>query len=184
MSNTRIELILGCMFAGKSEELLRRTSRYTAIGKKVLLINHVNDTRTDESIKTHSNQKTNAIKINELMSLLETDLFKEAYVIGIDEGQFFTDLYSFVSTAEKYNKIIIISGLDGDYNRKPIGEVLSIIPLCDSVIKLSAYDMIDKDGSSAIFTHRIGNDTQQILVGDSNKYLALSRKNYLLENKI
>ena len=44
--------------------------------------------------------------------------------------------------------------------------------------------MIDKDGSSAIFTHRIGNDTQQILVGDSNKYLALSRKNYLLENKI
>tara|TARA_B110000208_G_scaffold181945_1_gene233176 strand:+ start:1551 stop:2102 length:552 start_codon:yes stop_codon:yes gene_type:complete len=182
MSDTRIELILGCMFAGKSEELLRRTSRYTAIGKKVLLINHINDTRTDNSIKTHSNLKTSAIKVNLLVPLIDTELFKEAYVIGIDEAQFFKDLYIFVTMAEKHNKIIIISGLDGDYNRKPIGEVLSIIPLCDSVIKLSAYDMLDKDGSSAIFTQRTVNDTQQILIGDSNKYMAVNRKNYLYSN--
>ena len=44
MTTTRIEVILGPMFAGKSSELIRRTSRYEAIGKNVLLINHSNDT--------------------------------------------------------------------------------------------------------------------------------------------
>ena len=62
MSNTRVEVILGCMFSGKSTELLRRTNRYRAIGKKVLLINHTYDSRTDESIQTHSNMKQTAIK--------------------------------------------------------------------------------------------------------------------------
>mgnify|MGYP000915159841 FL=1 len=62
MSNTRIEVILGPMFAGKSSELIRRTSRYGAIGKNVLLINHSNDTRTQAYIQTHSKLKKKAIK--------------------------------------------------------------------------------------------------------------------------
>ena len=40
MIKTRIEIILGCMFSGKSTELLRRCNRYKAIGKNILLINH------------------------------------------------------------------------------------------------------------------------------------------------
>jgi len=179
MTTTRIEVILGPMFAGKSSELIRRTSRYEAIGKNVLLINHSNDTRTDNSVQTHSNFKKKAIKVSSLMSLLDSDEFKKADVIGIDEAQFFKDLYDFVLLAENYNKIIIVSGLDGDYKRKPIGQILFIIPLCDTVTKLHAYDMIDKDGTPGIFTKRIIDSKEQVVIGSEQEYMAVSRKNYI-----
>lgn len=179
MTTTRIEVILGPMFAGKSSELIRRTSRYEAIGKNVLLINHSNDTRTDNSVQTHSNLKKKAIKVSSLMSLLDSDEFKKADVIGIDEAQFFKDLYDFVLLAENYNKIIIVSGLDGDYKRKPIGQILLIIPLCDTVTKLHAYDMIDKDGTPGIFTKRIIDSKEQVVIGSEQEYMAVSRKNYI-----
>ena len=51
--------------------------------------------------------------------------------------QFFNDLYDFILEVEKTNKIVIISGLDGDFQRKPFGQILDIIPLCNSVIKLN-----------------------------------------------
>ena len=180
MINTRVEVILGCMFSGKSTELLRRTNRYKAIGKQILLINHKYDNRTDNSIKTHSNIKETAIKTSELSSILETEEFKIADVIGIDEAQFFPDLLYFVESAEMYNKIIIVAGLDGDYKRKPIGQILQVIPLCDEVVKLNAMDMIDKDGSRGIFSKRIVDTEGQVLVGANESYKAVSRKNYFL----
>ena len=111
--------------------------------------------------------------------MLDTPLFKEADVIGIDEAQFFNDLYNFVVLAENYNKIIIVSGLDGDYQRKPIGQILLLIPLCDTVTKLHAYDMIDKDGTPGIFTKRIINSKAQVVIGAENEYMAVSRKNFI-----
>ena len=89
MTDTRIEVILGPMFSGKSTELIRRTSCYNAIGKKVLRINHSNDTRTDNNIQTHSNIKKSAIKVSSLMSLVDNPIFIASDVIGIDESQFF-----------------------------------------------------------------------------------------------
>jgi thymidine kinase len=182
MVKTRIEIILGCMFSGKSTELLRRCNRYKAIGKQILLINHKNDTRTENKIKTHNNVTQEAIKINKMSELftIHSDLLEKADVIGIDEAQFFDDLHSFVEKAESYNKIIIISGLDGDSNRKPFGEILMCIPLCDEVVKLTAMDMLSHDGTPAIFTKRISDDTQQVCVGSTDKYLAVSRQNYLI----
>ena len=89
---------------------------------------------------------------------------------------FFAEFNGYV---EKFPKIIIISGLDGDYKREPIGEILKVIPLCDDVVKLKALDMIDKDGSEAIFSKRIVESDEQILVGAQESYIAVSRKNYL-----
>ena len=80
---------------------------------------------------------------------------------------------------EKTNKIVIISGLDGDFQRKPFGQVLDIIPLCDSVIKLNSLCMYKKDGSAASFTKRINNDSdQQKLVGAKESYISVSRQGY------
>lgn len=187
--SSRIEVILGCMFSGKSTELLRRSCRYEAIGKKILFINHLNDIRTDDSIKTHSNFKKTAKKMDKLIPIIDSTEFFESSVIAIDEAQFFDDLLEFVKRAEKYNKIIIVAGLDGDYKREPIGQILSIIPLCDTVTKLTAMDMVDKDGSIAIYTKRIVPNKEQLLVGSDEMYLAVSRKNYhsnssLIKNKI
>jgi thymidine kinase len=172
----KVEIILGCMFSGKSTELIRRVNRYKSIGKNVLLINHKLDTRTDEGLKTHCGNRVNAIKVGELLPLM--DSLNEVDIIGIDEAQFFPDLLEFVKRVEKLNKIIIIAGLDGDYKREPIGQILQIIPLCDEVVKLTAMDMVDKDGSPAIFSKRIVESKEQILIGATETYLAVSRKNY------
>ena len=179
MNNFRLELIIGCMYSGKSTELLRRCLRYKAIGKKIILINHINDTRTDKSIKTHENNKYDALKYNNLLDFIKTD-WEKYDIIGIDEAQFFPDLEDFILYSEK-NKTIIIAGLDGDSERKPFGQILQCIPLSDSVIKLTAMDMISLDGTDAIFTKRIitNNTNEQICIGSKDKYIAVSRNNYL-----
>lgn len=180
--NTRVEIILGCMYSGKSTELLRRCNRYQAIGKEILLINHTNDTRTGDSVMTHRKQTQTAVKFTKLMDIFKNSssekVFQNSQVIGIDEGQFFEDLLEFVNYIEKFGKTIIISGLDGDFNRKPFGQILSCIPLCDEVVKLSAMDMVDKDGTPAIFTKRIVETSAQVHVGATESYEAVSRKNY------
>lgn len=177
-----IEIILGCMFSGKSTELIRRISRFQSINKSVLCINHALDTRDDkECIKTHEGKTIPAIKTDNLRFITTTDLYKKAEVIGIDEAQFFNGLVEFVEYIEKQGKSLIICGLDGDYQRNPMGEILKCIPYADSVIKLKALDMIDRDGTPAIFTKRKNtiNNTDQILIGGKEEYLAVSRKNYL-----
>ena len=175
--NPRVEIILGSMYSGKSTELIRRLSRYDAIGKQTLLINHDYDTRTGKSVKTHSNITKDAIKTDRLMNLVCSPEYENRYVIGIDEAQFFPDLLEFVKYSEM-NKIIIMSGLDGDYNRKPFGQILECIPLCDSVVKLTAMDMISKDGTPGIFTKRISKNDGQILIGANDHYISVSRQNY------
>jgi len=179
MVKTRISIILGCMYSGKSTELLRRASRYRSIGINTIIINSDKDTRTGLSVRTHAGKTVNAIKLTNLMSFTLSDEFHKCDVIAIDEAHFFSDLLKFVTYIEQFQKIIIISGLDGDYKRKPIGDILKLIPLCDDVVKLKALDMIDKDGSEAIFSKRIVESDEQILVGAQESYVAVSRKNYL-----
>tara|TARA_Y100000385_G_scaffold279066_1_gene328227 strand:- start:4317 stop:4886 length:570 start_codon:yes stop_codon:yes gene_type:complete len=180
----RIEIILGCMFSGKSTELLRRLSRYQAINIDTLLINHLFDTRTGNSIKTHDNLEKKALKVKTLMEIVNTDEYLNSNVIGIDEAQFFTDLKEFVLYSEK-NKTIIIAGLDGDSNREPFGEILNCIPLCDEVVKLTAMDMMKNDGTKAIFSlkKKIKNElnisNKNIDIGSEDKYLAVSREIFL-----
>lgn len=181
MSTTQqhIDIILGPMFSGKSTELLRRCGRLSSIGKKILYINHSYDSRTDDAIQTHNKVKVSAIKLSELCNV-PCELYTEADVIGIDEAQFFGDLYKFIIQCEKDGKSVIISGLDGDSERKPFGQILECIPLCDTVVKLSAMDMIDKDGSEAIFSMRLNKkDASQVCIGAEDRYAAVSRKNYI-----
>ncbi|KAG6537415.1 hypothetical protein ZIOFF_002509 [Zingiber officinale] len=60
-------------------------------------------------------------------------------VIGIDEAQFFVDLYDFCcNAADRDQKTVIVAGLDGDYLRRRFGSVLDIILLANSVTKLTA----------------------------------------------
>ena len=179
MSNKfRLELIIGSMFSGKSTELLRRVSCCEAIGLKSLLINHSFDTRTTSFVKTHNYQKKQAIKTNNLLSLLDIEQFKQADVIGIDEAQFFTDLKPFILQIEHLPKIVYVSGLDGDYKRKPMGQILDCIPLCNKVDKLTSFDMLSKDGSVGLFTKRIVNSKDDVLIGDTDSYMSVNCKNY------
>lgn len=176
--NQTIEIIVGPMFSGKSQELCRRISRYQAVNIPCMIINHLLDTRTENFIQTHSDIKIPAIKSNLLMPLSSSEFYKNSTVICIDEAQFFNDLYDFVIQCEKDGKSVIIAGLDGDSDRLPFGQILQCIPLCDSIVKQTAYDMIDKDASKAIFTLKICDNPNQVVIGSKDKFIAVNRKNY------
>ncbi|CAL5408184.1 unnamed protein product [Camellia sinensis] len=104
--------------------------------------------------------------------------FEVLDVIGIDEAQFFDDLYDFCRNAADYDgKIVIVAGLDGDYLRRSFGSVLDIIPLADSVTKLTARCEIC--GKRAFFTLRKTEEMQTELIGGADKYMPVCRKHYV-----
>jgi len=174
----RIEIVLGCMFSGKSSEMIRRVSRYEAIGKKCFILNSMLDVRTP-GVSTHSGQSVTARHACDLSGIVTCPEFVAADVVAVDEAQFFDDLVDFCHECEKHDKILILAGLDGDSDRKPFGKLLDCIPLCDEVVKLTAMDMVSRDGTPAIFSKRISQSTSVIDVGGSDKYMAVSRKNFL-----
>jgi thymidine kinase len=176
-----LEVIIGPMFSGKTTELIRRLSRYKMINKKILILGHSIDNRYEYSnyICSHDNNKEKCIKTDKLKNILEMKEFKDSNVIGIDEGQFFTDLRYFILQCEKLNKDVIVSGLDGNYRREPFDTMMSIIPLSDTVIKLSALCKMKNDGTPAIFSKKISNSKNIIDIGSSDKYIPVCREMYL-----
>jgi thymidine kinase len=173
----RIEIIIGCMFSGKSTELIRRLRNYRQINKKILSINYIDDIRygTDK-ITTHDNICENAICIKNLKPILELEDYKNADIIAINEGQFFTDLYEIVTyIADNTSKIIIIAGLDGDSNRDVFGDILKLIPHADNIIKLSTYCNICNDGTIANYTKRICKSTKKIIIGGNDMFIPTCR---------
>jgi len=93
---------------------------------------------------------------------------KQADVILINEGQFFEDLYKIVVDLLKEDKKVYVCGLDGDFERKKIGQILDLIPLCDKVTKLTSLCSICRDGTPGIFSMRLTDEKSQILVGVDN----------------
>ena len=176
--NGRLELIMGCMFSGKSTELIRRLKRYKAINKQVLVINSAKDTRsTEQVLKTHDGVTFNCIKTNNLNEIFKSEDFRNVEIIGIDEGQFFNGLYDFVMGSLNLDKHVIIASLDGDSNQETFGETLSLIPIADEVDKLKAFCMECNDGTPAPFSKRITMQNEgQELVGDNDFYKAVCRK--------
>ncbi|KAF5961139.1 hypothetical protein HYC85_002348, partial [Camellia sinensis] len=109
----------------------------------------------------------------------EMDMVESALdVIGIDEAQFFDDLYDFCcKVADCDGKIVIVVGLDGDYLRWTFGSVLHIIPLADSITKLTARCQLC--GKRAFFTLRKTNETKTELIGGSDVYMPVCRQHYV-----
>mgnify|MGYP006374886749 CR=1 FL=1 len=156
-----LHIIFGPMFSGKSTELSRLAQRSLSVTdnkSSIILINSYLDTRSSEScIRTHTGVTIPAIKKKNLMDIVDTcvensldlsdssnesekiySVYNQATDIYIDEAQFFDDLYTFVDYALKDGKRIIVAGLDSDCHQKPFGQILSIIPLADSVEKKTA----------------------------------------------
>jgi len=167
-----LTLIVGCMFSGKSTEILRRVRRHMAIGNTVAIINSAKDTRCDDEVLcTHDKNAIPCTKTNDISTIadMNTD------VIAIDEGQFFTGLRDTVENLLAKNKHVIVGGLDGDFRQMPFGEIPLLIPLADEIVKLHAMCMICKDGTPAPFTKRTVEETGQELVGAADKYMAVCR---------
>ena len=181
-----LQIILGPMFSGKTSRLIQIYKTHSYIGKKIAVINHGSDTRyTDSMLSTHDKTMIPCLFISDLKEVWENPTttyhtnLREADVILINEGQFFLYLKDIIlEMVEKYKKHVVICGLDGDFKRNRFGEILDLIPYCDSVEKLSALCAKCRDGTPGLFSNRISNEEHQVLVGSDN-YQPLCRNCYL-----
>ncbi len=177
----RIELIIGCMYSGKTTELMRQIMRYKTLNKKIMIITHSMDTRYSDTgnIATHNKETMHAVPMTRLEDAFSLDLFKESQIVFIEEGQFFPDLFSFVTkSANEMNKTVIVCGLDGDFQLKPFEQVVQLIPQAEKVQKFNALCKKCGDGTEACFSKRIVNNNERELVGSDGIYEAVCRYHY------
>lgn len=173
-----LELIVGPMFAGKTSELFRLVDRYTVQLHKTLVIRHCNDTRySDKNACTHDSQVRRSVSTHVLADV--TPLIADYNVIGIDEGQFYPDLVETVQNWLQLHKIVIVSALDGDFQQRPFGQVLQLVPLADKITKLNAVCHVC--AQDAPFSRRITTETTQQVIGGDDKYIACCRKCLLMD---
>jgi thymidine kinase len=174
-----LTVILGCMFSGKSTELLRRVRRLECIGKKILVVNHKTDNRytKHDKVVTHCTDSMDCVKTTSLLHITGHDNYKNTDTIAIDEAQFFPDLYQFVLTELKQNKTVIVSGLVSDFQCNPIGDILRLLPHADDTVRLYALCSMCNNGTRAAFTKRLTNDKQQVLIG-TDQYAAVCRNHF------
>ncbi|XP_026214681.1 thymidine kinase, cytosolic [Anabas testudineus] len=171
----QIQVIFGPMFSGKSTELMRRVRRFQIAQYHCLVIKYAKDTRySDKGMATHDKNTMAAIPANCLVDVKSLAL--QACVIGIDEGQFFPDVVEFCEEMANLGKVIIVAALDATFQRKPFGNILNLVPLAESVVKLHAVCM--QCYKEAAYTKRIGAEKEVEVIGGADKYQAVCRKCY------
>ena len=179
-----LDIVLGPMWAGKSSFIIGKIRRYRAIGWDVLVLaNPLDDRYGSHVVSSHDKEQVSALAIADLSSLSTNSHYQRARLLVIEEAQFYTGLYEFVKKAvEQDGKHVVCVGLDGDADRKPFGELLQLIPLCDNVEKIKSLCAECGDGTPALFTHRFAPSETQIQVGAEGTYTPLCRKHFLEKN--
>jgi thymidine kinase len=171
-----LELFIGPMYSGKTSALIQLYKKYIFCNIPILVINHNLDNRYDDTLlSSHDKLMIPCVKTKNIKELLETNEYKCCNVVLINEAQFYTDLLESVFIMLSEEKRIYISGLDGDFERKKFGQVLDLIPLCDKVTKMTALCGNCKNGEPAIFSMRLSDEKNQLLIGSDN-YLPVCRK--------
>lgn len=176
ITNGRIDLIIGPMFAGKTTELIRRIQYAQLSGNKCILCKFSKDNQnfTRDALSTYDMVMMPAIPCSHLIPLVT--VLMDYDLIGIDEGQFYSDIVEFAEIMVKAGKTIIIAALDGTFKRKPFGKALNLISKCESITKLTA--ICKETGNDAPFTKRILDVDDEELIGGSEFYNAVSRGSY------
>lgn len=182
-----LELILGSMFSGKTSYLLDVYKKCMFCNIPVAVINYVADNRytTEPMLSTHDKQMIPCILASTIQDAVTNNLeiLEKADTILINEGQFFPDIEEEVKQlVEVSNKRVYICGLDGDFERKPLGSLLQLVPFSDNVIKLKSLCSLCRDGTHGVFSFRTTNEKNQVVIGSSN-YIPLCRKCYRRETQ-
>lgn len=175
----RLEVIVGPMYSGKSEELMRRLRRSTIAGKSVVLFKPQFDRRYKHNqVVSHAGMEMDAILLTDV-SQLRVDAFGYD-VVGIDEVQFFTDIWEPIMYMAGRGQTVVVSGLDQTFRREPFGEIPTLLSLADRIDKLSA--VCHSCGADATLTQRLIDgkpapfDGPTVQVGGLESYEARCRK--------
>lgn len=136
----RLEVIAGPMFAGKSEELLRRVRRAALAGIDTLVLTHAFDDRYAEGIATHTGDvmaAPAASDVEGLRALLAEH--PDARVVALDEAQFFgPGLLPVVAELLDRGATVIVAGLAVTFDAEPFPPVPELMALADEALRLSA----------------------------------------------
>ena len=175
-----IEVICGSMFSGKTEELLRRVKRAKIAKQKIKIFKPKKDVRYDKKkVISHDQNSIKSKPVSDSRKIIK--LSEKFEVIGIDEAQFFDDsIVEVCNELANQGKRVIVSGLDMDYKGKPFGPMPNLLAIAEYVTKVHA--VCSKSGKMASYTHRIVDSDDLILLGDTKKYQALSRKEFIKSN--
>ena len=173
----KIEVICGCMFSGKTEELIRRIRRAQIAKLSVVVFKPFIDSRySTNEIVSHNNMKIESISLKSSMQIKNYSL--DFDVIGIDEAQFFDkNILKVCQQLALNGKRVLIAGLDKDYRGLPFGSMPQLMCEADYLDKLRAICV--KCSRSASFTKRISTEVDQVVIGELDKYEARCRKCFI-----
>jgi thymidine kinase len=179
----RIEVVCGPMFAGKTEELLRRVRRAVIAGRSVLVFSHALDTRGGAGrIASHAGIDYPSLVVS---SAAEIDgaVGSAVEVVAIDEAQFFgPDLVSTANALADRGLIVIVAGLDVTYEGQPFEPLPALMALAERVDKLTAICAVC--GEEAVYHARVAaseapaGELVAEHVGALDKYQARCRRHF------
>ena len=170
-----IEVIVGSMFSGKSEELIRRLRRAQIARQKVQIFKPALDTRyADDHIVSHSEMRIPSCAVRNARELLDR-VTPETEVVGIDEGQFFdAELPAVCDALADQGKRVIVAGLDKDYLGKPFEPMPQLLAIAEYITKTLAICMVC--GNPANHTQRLVASDDRVLLGAQGTYEARCRR--------
>jgi thymidine kinase len=183
-----IEVITGPMFAGKSEELIRRIKTLTYTKMKIMAFKPAIDNRYDKTaIASHDGAKYEAYAVKEAKSILEL-VRPDTQVVAIDEVQFFSnDIIGICESLADRGVRVIVAGLDLDFRGEPFGPMPELLARAEFVTKLTAVCTVC--GCAATRTQRMINGKPAdyndpiIKVGAKESYEARCRKHHMVPGK-
>ena len=175
-----VEVICGPMFAGKTEELLRRVRRLEYAQKNIVVFKPKIDNRYAEGeVVSHNNSRTKSVNISYARQIFDY-IDKETEVVAIDEVQFLDEEVVQIIDFLAEKKIqVIVSGLDKDFRGEPFSFMPKLLSMAEYVTKLTAICV--KCGRPATRTQRIVNGKPAkytdpiVLIGAQESYEARCR---------
>src|ERR1700759_5528717 len=173
-----IEVICGSMFSGKTEELIRRLRRAQIARLTVEIFKPRTDTRFDETaVVSHNANSILSTPVENSSSILL--LGSDVQVVGVDEAQFFDEeLPNVCSILANRGVRVIVAGLDMDFKGKPFGPMPALMAIAESVTKVHAVCV--KCGNPALYSYRLGANSNTVLLGEKESYEPRCRMCYNL----
>lgn len=184
----KIEVITGCMFSGKSEELIRRLKRARIAKLQVQVFKPSIDTRfSNIEVVSHTGEKIQAEAVSSSIEIL-SKLSSTINVVGIDEAQFYDmEIIKVVREISRKGIRVILAGLDMDFRGEPFGPMGNLMAIADEVTKLHAICMVC--GEEATMTQRLidGKPAKYtdpvVLIGASERYEARCKLHHYVVSK-
>lgn len=171
-----IEVITGCMFSGKTEELIRRLRRAQYARQDVVVFKPRIDQRySQDSVDSHSGMKIRSMLIDHATEI--PDHVGDAQVVGVDEGQFLgAELVQICETLANQGRRVIVAGLDTDYMGRPFEPMPQLLAVAEYITKNLAICVVC--GNPADRSQRVVNRDARFLVGESDAYEARCRRHW------